>query len=118
MFTSSKCIMDLEQHIPKPIRKRQTIIKKNETMAFSNEKEQLYLERCIWCWSRSNSSVIVGMWFPRNEAPDSAALQPITFMTKSQTNTETSYRKIKRKAIDIFYGLENSTTIASTMMSA
>ena len=39
-----KMILDMEQHLSKPIWQSQTTIKKNATMAFCNEKEQLYVE--------------------------------------------------------------------------
>ena len=80
-----KMWMDLQQHLLQPIQQSQNIIKKNATMVFYNEKEQLYLET-------DASGVGLGasvlhmrdrMWFPRNEAPDRSVLWQIVFASKS-----------------------------------
>ena len=85
------------------------IIKKNMTMTFYNEKEQLYIETdalgaglgaCLW-------QAMDGMWFPRNEAYDNVALQIIAFMSKSLTTAETHSSNTEGETIGILHDLEN-----------
>ena len=47
------------------------------------------------------------MWFPRTEAPDSAALKPIAFMSKSLITTETCYSNKETETFGILDSLEN-----------
>ena len=67
------------------------IIKKDDTIAFYNEKAQLYLETDVLAMGLWASLLQVrdGMWFPRKEAPDNAALQPIAFVSKSLSSADT-----------------------------
>ena len=67
------------------------IIKKNVTIVFYNEKEQLYLEMDALGVELGAGLVSVRdrMWFPRNEAPQSAALKPVAFDSKSLISMET-----------------------------
>ena len=67
-------------------------------MILYNEKEQLYLKRDVWGvgLEAKHLQVREGMWFPRNEAPDNAALQPIAFASKSLTREETWYSNIEK----------------------
>ena len=67
-------------------------------MAFYNEKEQLYLET-------DPSDIGLGasllqargrMQFPRNEAPNNSAQQPIVFASKSLMSAETHYSNIEK----------------------
>ena len=69
------------------------IIKKNVTMVFYNEKEQLYLQTDVLdvSWGVSLIQVRDGMHFPRNEVPYNAALQPVAFARKSLTSMESHY---------------------------
>ena len=58
------------------------------TMAFYNEKEQLYL------WTDTSGvgfrasllQVRDGVWFPRNKAPDDAILWLVAFLSNSLTS--------------------------------
>ena len=47
------------------------------------------------------------MWFPRNEVPGNAALQPIAFMSKSPTSSKMHYSNIERETLGILHDLEN-----------
>ena len=69
----------MEQYLLKSIQKSKTNIKKNATTTFYNKSEQLYLETHISGVSLRPSFLQVrnGMPFPRNEAPDNAALWPV-----------------------------------------
>ena len=61
-----------------------SILEKDASIAFYSDREQLYLEWCVGCRSRSSSlQVRDWMWFPRNEASDSAVLPPVVFKSKS-----------------------------------
>ena len=51
-------------------------------MVFYNEKEQLYLETNAL--GASLLQVRDSIWFLRNEAPNSAALLPMEFVSKSK----------------------------------
>ena len=96
--------INMEQHRPKPIQQRaKSITKKNTTMVFHNEKEQLYLGRDALGVGLGAGLLKVrdGMQFQRNEAPNNAALWPIVFMKKSLTSTETQYTNIEREVLSI-----------------
>ena len=59
--------------------------KKGVTITFYNEKEHL----CLGVGLRANLlQVMDGMQCPRNEAPNNAALQPITFVNKCLSSTK------------------------------
>ena len=61
------------------------IIKRNVTMSFYNEKEQLYLETDT-SGEGAGTSLLQGrdgMWFLRNEAPDNVALWPLVLARKA-----------------------------------
>ena len=74
------------------------IIKKDATVEFYNEKEQMYLEIDGSSVGLGANLVQVrdGMWFPKNEAPNIAALWPIAFVSKSLTSAKTQYSNLKR----------------------
>ena len=76
-------------------------------MAFYNDKQQLYLETDTLGVSLGASLLQIGdgMLFSRNDAPDNAALQPITFMSKTLTSAETCYSN-RVEALGILHGLE------------
>ena len=58
------------------------------------------------------------MWLPRNEAPDNAALQPITFASKNLTSAETPYRNIEREVLGYTsWPTKNVITTAFSMKS-
>ena len=46
------------------------------------------------------------MQFPRNEAPNNAALWLLTFVSKSLTSAETQYNNVEREVFGIIHGLE------------
>ena len=100
-LTSSKCFWTWNDTYQCPYDGTKTIIKKNATMAFYNEKEQLYLETDV-------SGVGLGagllqvrddMQFSRNEVPDNAVLWPVAFMTKGITSTKTCYSNIEKEIL-------------------
>ena len=68
------------------------IIKMNMTMAFYNEKEQLYIEGDILSAGLGPNPLQMrdSMSFPRNEAPNNAVLQTIAFMSKTLTKQKAS----------------------------
>ena len=78
-------------------------------MTFYNEKEQLYLEQDVLGVGLAASLLQVrdGMQFTRNEAPDSVALWPKAFASKSITSAGTHCSNIEIEFIGIHHGLEN-----------
>ena len=84
-----------------------TIIKKNETIMFYNEKEQLYLESHTLGFGLRASLLQVRycMWLSRNEAPNNVALQPKAFVSYLNS-AEMHHSNIKREALGILHGLE------------
>ena len=76
-----------------------TTIKKSIAMAVCNEKEQLYLEADVLGVGLGGSLLQVrdGMWIPRNETPDNAALRTEALLKKSLTSTKTQHSKIQRE---------------------
>ena len=81
-------------------------------MTFYNEKEQLYLETDMsdFGLGASLEQEREGLWFPRNEAPGSAVLEPIAFVKRSISSAETCYN-IEREALGILNGLDVTTTV-------
>ena len=67
-------------------------------MAFYNKKEQLYWETDALGVSLRASILHArdGVWFPRNELPNNAALQPIAFLRKNMPSVEMHYGNIER----------------------
>ena len=88
--------------------KAKNITKKNTTMAFCKEKKQVYLKIDVSGVGLGASlpQVRNGMWFPRNDAPNNAVLQPVAFTSKILTNPETYYNSIEREVLSILQGLE------------
>ena len=83
-------------------------IKKNVTMTFYNENEQLYIEKDT-SGVRLGTSVLqvrYVMWYPRNEAPYNTTLWPIALSSKSLKSMETHYSTIERQTPGILHGLE------------
>ena len=76
-------------------------------MTFNSGKELLYLEMDVLGVSLGAGLLHVrdGMQFPRNEAPDNAALWSIAFMNKSLTCAETCYGNTERVALGILHCL-------------
>ena len=77
-------------------------------MAFYNKKYQFYLEMDVLDVDLGSSLLEVRdrMQFPRNEAPNNAAIWSIAFASKSLTSTETWYSNNEREALGILCGLE------------
>ena len=75
------------------IKENKTIIKKNATKAFCNEKKQLYTETNVLGVGLGEILLQVrnDMQFPQNEASDNAAPQPIAFASKGLTSIGTQY---------------------------
>ena len=67
----NKMGMGIEQHIPNLFARDRNIIKNNATMAFYNEKEQLYLETNALRVAPGAGFLGVreGIQFPRNKVP-------------------------------------------------
>ena len=80
----------MEQFILKPGRGK-TITKKNATMAFYNEEEQLYLETGMFGIGLGASLLQVRniIDFPSNDTSDNATQFPVAFASKSLTSAET-----------------------------
>ena len=76
--------------------KAETVIKKNAAMAFYSQKEQLYLETNALGVSLGAGLVQVRdrPQYPKNDAPDSATLWPVIFVSKRLTSGETHYSNI------------------------
>ena len=74
----------MEQHIPSHYDKQKATIKKDASMAFCYEKEQLYLEIDALGVGAGTSLLQVrgGMQFPRTEATNNAAFQLIAICDK------------------------------------
>ena len=100
-------------------REPKTFIRKNVTVTFYNEKEQLYLETDT---SDVNlrTSLLQGrniLWFLRNEAPENAALWPILFESTSLTSAEIHYNNIEKESWAYSLAYKNVTTTAFPMKS-
>ena len=72
------------------------------------KREQLHLETyaVVVCVGANLLQVMDGMQFPGNKAPNSGALWPIAFTSKSLTSAETYYSTMERKLLGILHGLE------------
>ena len=86
-------------------------------MTFYKEKEQLYLETDMLGVGLqvSLSQERDQMQFPKEQAPDNMALQPIAFICKSLISVGTWYNNIKSEFLGLIGGLERSITAASPM---
>ena len=73
-------------------------------MAFHIEKEWLYVqpEALVVNLKASVLQVKDRVWFPRNKAPDNAALWPITLASKSLSHSETQYCNIERESLSTY----------------
>ena len=119
-LTSPKCEWTWSSTYQNQYNRTKNFIKKNATMAFYNEKEQLYLETDALgiILGESLLQVRVGIWLPRNEASDNPVLCPIAFASKSLSNIETDYSNMERESLGIFHGLEKFATSPLSMRSA
>ena len=98
-----KMWLDLEQNVSKLTWQSQ----KNVIMAFYIA-QQPYWGINVIAVSLDTSLLQVrdGMWFPRNERPDNAALWPIVFASKSLAGMETCCSNIEREALGILHDIE------------
>ena len=73
--------VDMEQHIQEAYTSEQkTIIKKDASMKFCNERDQLYLETYMSGFRlRGHLNVRDRMLFQKDDAPYYSVLQPIVF---------------------------------------
>ena len=85
-----------------------SITEKRHSVALYNEKVQPFIETNVLGLGLRASLLQVrdGMQFPKNEAPNNAALQPIAFQSKSLTSTETRYGNIEREALSKLHDVE------------
>ena len=105
----------MEQHIPNLYNRDKNIIKKNATMAFYKEEEQLYLETDMLGVGLRASLLEMRdvMQFSRNEAPKQCSTAANSNISKSLASAEIHCRNIEKEALGILHSLEKITTIAS-----
>ena len=118
-LTSSKCKRPWNNTYQNLHDRAKNITQKNATMAFYNKKGTVNLGTSTSGIGVGASFLQVrdGIWFPRNEAPDSAVLQPIVFTRKSLTNTETCFSNTEREVLGILHNLEKFHDNAFTVRS-
>ena len=106
--------MNLEEHISKLYDRAKNINKKNVTMAFYKEKQQLYLVTDASAVSAGASLLQVreGMWFPRSEVLDNVGLQPIAFTSTTYQTWNPAIRTLKRSTKHTPWPIKNLITVS------
>ena len=104
---SSKCRWTWDSMCQNLYDSAKNIMKNNVTIAFYNEKEQLFLETDVSGMGLGPSLLQVrdGVWFQSNEMTDNTVLQPIAVASKSLTSIETCYSNIDKEAIGILHSI-------------
>ena len=85
-----------------------SVIKEDGCMKSYDKTKPLYLETDA-CGVGLGASLLQtrsGTSCPRDVASDNSLLRPITFGSKSLSNTEKRYSNIEREALDILHGLK------------